>query len=48
MIALRNTLVMFFDSISHWNHKVHADMARHALAKIPGCDNVFDNSFEDS
>jgi hypothetical protein len=39
---------LFFDQISHWNHKVHADMARHALAQIPACENVFIDSFESS
>lgn len=37
---------LFFDVITHWNHKVHADMARHALAQIPACENVFIDGFE--
>jgi hypothetical protein len=37
---------LFFDVITHWNHKVHADMAKHALAQIPACENIFIDSFE--
>jgi len=38
---------LFFDGVGpHWNHKVHADMARHALAQIPACEIPFRNGFE--
>lgn len=38
---------LFFDGVGpHWNHLVHADMARHALEQIPGCENVFIDGFE--
>jgi len=38
---------LFFDGLGpHWNHKVHADMATHALAQIPVCEIPFSNGFE--
>jgi hypothetical protein len=38
---------LFFDNIGpHWNHRVHADMARHALAQIPACEIVYEDGFE--
>jgi hypothetical protein len=38
---------LFFDGIGpHWNHKVHADMAKHALAQIPDCENILIDGFE--
>ncbi len=38
---------LFFDNIGpHWNHRVQADIARHALAQIPACENVFNDGFE--
>lgn len=38
---------LFFDGVGpHWNHLVHADMARHALAQIPACEDIFVDGFE--
>ncbi len=37
---------LFFDTRQHWNHKVHADIAKHALAQIPDCENILIDGFE--
>jgi hypothetical protein len=38
---------LFFDNVGpHWNHKVQADIAKHALAQIPDCENVHIDGFE--
>lgn len=38
---------LFFDDVGpHWNHRVQADIARHALAQIPACENLFVDGFE--
>lgn len=38
---------LFFDSVGpHWNHRVQADIARHAFAQIPACEIVFVDGFE--
>ncbi len=38
---------LFFDGIGpHWNHKVHADIAKHALTYLPTCKRLFFNGFE--